>query len=115
MSISNIGGSGSLPDSRSPVSQRDNQAGTAQTGNTQRKGGHANTPADAVASNVQDAVSISDRAADLQTLEAKVKSLPDVDMAKVEAVRNRIDNGEYQIDSARLADKMLSFEQQLGE
>lgn len=112
MSISNIGGTGNLPENRSPVSQRD-----SQTDSTQRKGSHsqANVSTEAASANTQDAVSISDRASDLQALETQVKALPEVDMAKVEAIRNRIDNGDYQIDSTRLADKMLSFEQQLGE
>lgn len=110
MSISNIGSSGTLPEGRSPVGQPDSQAR-----NTQQQGNNANVPADAASANAQDAVSISDRASDLQALESQVKSLPDVDMNKVEAIRSRIDNGDYQIDSARLADKMLSFEQQLGD
>lgn len=110
MSISNIGGSGTLPEGRSPVSQSDSQAR-----NTQQQGNNANVSADAASANTQDAVSISDRASDLQALESQVKSLPEVDMGKVEAIRNRIDNGDYQIDSARLADKMLNFEQQLGD
>lgn len=108
MSISNIGGSGTLPEGRSPVGQSDNQAR-----NTQQQGNNANVSADAA--NAQDAVSISDRASDLQALESQVKSLPDIDMGKVEAIRHRIDNGDYQVDSVRLADKMLSFEQQLGD
>ncbi|WP_281647411.1 flagellar biosynthesis anti-sigma factor FlgM [Parendozoicomonas sp. Alg238-R29] len=61
----------------------------------------------------QDSVSISADAALLQEAEALAKSAPDVDMDKVEEVRQAIVRGELKIDYEKLAQKMLDFEASL--
>ena len=57
-----------------------------------------------------DTVTLTDAAAQLHKLEAKISSLPIVDTARVEGVKHSILNGQYQIDPHRVAEKMVSFE-----
>ena len=61
-----------------------------------------------------DAVEITDTAAKLKAIETKLADVPDVDRARVDAVRQRIDSGEYKPDAARIAQKLLRMEQELG-
>jgi negative regulator of flagellin synthesis FlgM len=55
-------------------------------------------------------VSLSASAQNLAKIEAELKSLPDVNQARVDEIKARIDRGEYQPDSANLAQKMLDLE-----
>tara|TARA_R110001592_G_scaffold60539_1_gene184146 strand:+ start:2877 stop:3185 length:309 start_codon:yes stop_codon:yes gene_type:complete len=55
-------------------------------------------------------VSLSSSAQNLSKIEAELKSLPDVNQARVDEIKGRIDRGEYQPDSANLAQKMLNLE-----
>jgi negative regulator of flagellin synthesis FlgM len=55
-------------------------------------------------------VSISTQAADLQALETRIRELPEVNATRVTELRDKINSGQYNVDSARLADKILAFE-----
>jgi negative regulator of flagellin synthesis FlgM len=55
-------------------------------------------------------VSLSSSAQNLTKLEAELKALPEVNQARVDEIKARIDRGEYQPDSANLAQKMLNLE-----
>jgi len=57
-----------------------------------------------------DSVSLSSAAQNLAKIESDLRSLPDVDQNKVDAIKARVDSGEYQVDSQNLAQKMLSIE-----
>ena len=61
-------------------------------------------------SSTTDSVSLTDTAARLQKLENTIASLPVVDAQRVEDIRGAIANGEYQIDAAGIAEKMMSFD-----
>ncbi len=50
----------------------------------------------------------------LERLEKSFASLPEIDRARVEAVKTAIANGEYQVDAGRIAAALLRTEQQLG-
>lgn len=54
-----------------------------------------------------DKVSLSERVSQLEQTLAEV---PVVDAAKVEAIKQAIEDGSYQIDSQELARKMIDFE-----
>jgi negative regulator of flagellin synthesis FlgM len=54
-----------------------------------------------------DKVSLSDT---LSQLEQTLAEVPVVDAAKVDAIKQAIDDGSYQIDSQELARKMIDFE-----
>mgnify|MGYP000400235671 FL=1 len=60
--------------------------------------------------NTQDSVSLSSTAQNIAKIEAEIKSLPDVDQSKVDSIKARIDNGDYQVDSQNLAQKLLDIE-----
>jgi len=50
---------------------------------------------------------------DLNELRAAIDELPELNATKVVALHRRIVNGEYKIDSERLADKLIELESSL--
>jgi negative regulator of flagellin synthesis FlgM len=61
----------------------------------------------APAQNPVDKVSLSDT---LSQLEQSLTEVPVVDAAKVESIKQAVEDGSYQIDSQELARKMIDFE-----
>jgi negative regulator of flagellin synthesis FlgM len=61
-------------------------------------------------SSTTDTVSLSDNAVQLGKLENTVVSTPVVDTQRVEQVRQAIKDGSYEVDPARVADKLMQFE-----
>jgi negative regulator of flagellin synthesis FlgM len=61
-----------------------------------------------------DTVTLTDTATQLHKLEAAVIAAPIVDTERVEDVKQAIRDGQYQINSQRVAEKMLRFEKGLG-
>ena len=59
-------------------------------------------------------VRLTDTATNLKQVEARIANLPDVDRARVEAVRQRVQSGTYQMNPGRLADRLLAFERDLA-
>ncbi len=85
--------------------------------------GNGNTPARNEPNNVatgtghstsRDTVSLTGTAQHLRSLEHSLASQPVVDTQRVEATRQAIDNGTYQIDPSRIASKMISLERALS-
>jgi negative regulator of flagellin synthesis FlgM len=60
-----------------------------------------------------DQVTLTDSARQLQKIEAAVAKAPVVDAAKVASVKQAVQNGTYQIDPSRVADKLLQYERGL--
>jgi len=58
----------------------------------------------------RDSVSLSSTAQNLAKIETELKSLPDVNQSKVDAIKAKIDNGDYQVNSQNLAQKLLDIE-----
>lgn len=81
--------------------QKVQQAGTSATDSQSQQTGSAAS---------QDTVKISSQAVDLSQLESRISALPETDVARVVDLHNRIASGEYQIDSASIASKMLDME-----
>jgi negative regulator of flagellin synthesis FlgM len=73
------------------------------------KGGPASAPEKAAG-----AVQLTDTATNLQQVEARLASQPDVDRARVDAVRQKVESGNYQVNAGRLADRLLAFERDLA-
>lgn len=67
----------------------------------------------AAAATPTDTVSLTDTAARLRELEAALAGAPDVDSARVEALRQAIAEGKYTIDSVHVADKLVALERDL--
>ena len=59
------------------------------------------------------AVSITEQAKQLAALEQAVQSLPAVNEARVAEIRTAIQEGRYQVDPERIAEKLLCIEQEL--
>lgn len=57
-----------------------------------------------------DSVSISQSARALQAVNQQDNQNTEVDQAKVEQLRQAIEDGSYKVDSQRLANKMLGFD-----
>ena len=60
-----------------------------------------------------ESVSLTRTASNLLALETKLRELPDIDQARVEAVRRAIDEGRYVIDTRRIVDSLLQSEREL--
>lgn len=59
-------------------------------------------------------VNITDQAKQLASLEQALQSQPAVDEGRVSEIRSAIQDGRYQIDPERIADKLLRFERELS-
>ncbi|MBU2097653.1 MAG: flagellar biosynthesis anti-sigma factor FlgM [Gammaproteobacteria bacterium] len=109
MSIPTISNSTTAADSRSTVRSSSGQTSATGAGASNRASSQqTGTPQTNV-----DAVSISTQAVDLQALETSIRQLPEVDSARVAELRDKINAGQYNVDSQRVADKILAFEQKL--
>ena len=58
-------------------------------------------------------VHITDSAKQLAALEQAIRTLPDVDEARVNEIRQAISEGSYQVSPERIADKLIRVEQEL--
>ena len=61
-----------------------------------------------------DTVSLTNAAAQISNLENTLAELPVVDTQRVDAIKQALADGSYQIDAERVADKLLSLENSLG-
>lgn len=74
----------------------------------QRSGGNGDDPHKVAQG--KDQATVSGKAQIFQTLVNKAKDLSDiVDEEKVKALSQAINNGDYQVDSAKIARKLLGF------
>lgn len=89
------------------------QTGTAHEGGPVRSA-RTGTPTDpktgGAAAGALDTLSLTDTGALLQKLDAAIAATPVVDMARVHRIQQAIENGTYEIDPARVAEKLLAFE-----
>lgn len=61
-----------------------------------------------------DAVALTDTAVRLKRIEASLAELPEVDQAKVDALRERVESGDYEVDSNEVARRLVQMEQDLS-
>ncbi|NVJ60379.1 MAG: flagellar biosynthesis anti-sigma factor FlgM [Gammaproteobacteria bacterium] len=57
-----------------------------------------------------DSVELTGKAAQIGSLIQKMMAMPAVDYSRVEPVKEKVDNGSYEVEAERVADKMLDFE-----
>ena len=58
----------------------------------------------------KETIEISSQAQLLGKLEAQIKDLPEVDQSRVDALRDQINQGTYEIDSSSLAQRIIDLE-----
>ncbi|HHO69160.1 MAG TPA: flagellar biosynthesis anti-sigma factor FlgM [Gammaproteobacteria bacterium] len=73
------------------------------------------TPTAAAPGPGSDRVSLTDTARQLQELENRVAAEPVVDNQRVQAVRQSINDGSFQVDAERVAEKLIGIEQALTD
>lgn len=61
----------------------------------------------------QDSVNLTSSATQIKSLEAQVARLPIVDIQKVEEVKNSLNDGTFEFNSVRIAEKLINFEKGL--
>ncbi len=66
-----------------------------------------------VSSDGADKVSLTSTAARLKDIEQRLTSQAPVDNDRVKQVKSAINNGEYNVDADRVANKMINFENSL--
>lgn len=109
MSISSVNNPAGSADARATSRQSASQS----TGGSQVSGNRSGSQEALGAVVGVDAVSISSQAEGLQALENRIRAMPDSDAMRVSEVREKVSNGEYTIDSQRVADKIIAFEKDL--
>lgn len=89
-------------------------AAKAQAANsTYNASGKTSAPANSGGGS-SDQVKLSNTAAQLQALEGQIANLPVVDTQKVQEVQRTLATGSFEVQPARVADKILTFEAGLG-
>ncbi|NOZ11358.1 MAG: flagellar biosynthesis anti-sigma factor FlgM [Gammaproteobacteria bacterium] len=90
-----------------------NSANSGETSNIRREQGSQSTSTrspETGQSSTADTVSLTATASQLQQLESELVSLPVVDTNRVEAIRQSIQSGSFEVDANRVADKLTSLE-----
>ena len=75
-----------------------------------QRGDNLNQPVDKQAAPVvvaTEKVDISSRAKDIQLAKTVINSLPDIREDKVQELKTQIDQGNYKVDSGKIAEKMV--------
>ena len=87
-------------------------SGTTRTGASQETGAVESTAKTQESTATGEAVHLSDNAQQLKKITDKLNDQPVVDSARVAQLKQAIADGSYQVDSSRVASKMLDFEGQ---
>ena len=66
-------------------------------------------------SSTGDTVELTSRAKLVEQLEKSLAKLPEVDAARVDAVRAQIENGEYQVDADKIAEAILRLDREIDD
>ncbi len=104
-----------------PVDNNPNLRGTRVDTNSTARRGNAVAPADSGANGTvsgadetsTESVSLTRAASDLLALETQLRELPGIDQARVDAIRQAIDDGSYEVDTGRIVDNLLQSEREL--
>jgi len=87
-----------LSDARSTAASRNSGTDTARISSG------------SIQSSSQDVVNITDTATKLRQIEDQLRAVPIVDDQRVSELRNTLNNGNFEINPERVADKIISFE-----
>jgi negative regulator of flagellin synthesis FlgM len=84
---------------------------------TERKDKSSDTSSESVSSSsraISDSVEFSSAAQQLSSLQDELASIDAVDMGKVDEIRQAISNGNYNIDTQKIAESLLTLESELA-
>ena len=70
---------------------------------------------DQVKGSAEDKFDLSPQSSEVSSIKERVHQLPDADMEKVERLRQLIQNGNYEIDSQKMADNILAASVSLAD
>ena len=70
---------------------------------------------DQVKGSAEDKFVLSSQSSEVSSMKERVHQLPDVDTEKVERLRELIQNGNYEIDSQKVADNILAASVSLAD
>lgn len=84
--------------------------GTTAGGNTRAQPATSQGGSGKPAATPSDQFSLTDKASQLNALEKHISELPVVDTQRVERIQRALAAGNFEIQPARVADKMLAFE-----
>ena len=76
--------------------------------------GESARPSGGEENNRTDEVALTDTAVRLKRIEANLAELPEVDQAKVDAIRERVESGSYEVDGNAVAQRLVQLEQELS-
>ena len=93
-----------------PSSGQSGSVENQQNGHDKASSENANTSAGG-----SDRVSLTGDASRLQEVERQLESQPVVDSQRVNAVRGAVENGTFEVNPERIAEKMMSLEQALTD
>ena len=96
------------PSTKNSTAVGTNRSGAAQPGKGVSAPG--SETAKTAASTGGDQVAISSHAQRIQSLETQIQQMPEVDTARVEAIKSAIEDGSYKVDAESTAQKMLAIE-----
>jgi negative regulator of flagellin synthesis FlgM len=74
----------------------------------------ARTAQQSAPAGASDAVSLTRTASELQQLESQLLEAPGIDVERIEAIRQAIVDGSYNVDAGNLVDNLLRTERELG-
>ncbi|MEM8491635.1 MAG: flagellar biosynthesis anti-sigma factor FlgM [Pseudomonadota bacterium] len=91
----------------------DTDTSTRRSGQSSPSGESAGSGAAGAAGSAE-SLSLTRAAEELNALETRLRELPRVDEARVAELRESIESGSYQVDSQRIADRLIATERDLG-
>lgn len=94
-------------------SSRLQQSGSRQSQRLDETDSKESNSASKISTDSADKVSLTSTAARLKNIEQRLASEAPVDNNRVKQVKSAINNGEYNVDADRVANKMINFENSL--
>ena len=62
----------------------------------------------------KDTVTLTNSAAEMLKLEERLASIPDIDSARVAAIKEQIESGTYKVNAEKIVDNLLNVEKDLS-
>jgi len=82
---------------------------------TSKNSNGSKTNAQATSASQADSVDLTDAATELQKIEQSLAALPVVDQARVQAISESIEQGEYKVNEEKIAERMIKSETPLNK